>query len=148
MRKNRFAGVHHAQQIGVDDVGPRLGRLLHKRSDGSRNRSGADQNIYFPVMDAHAIDGRVHLLKIGDIGANAERVAAGVFDLQMRQVQLRLAARQQRHSISGSRKSDRQPFADAASGSSDEHTGVGQSFHRADTFQSTLVQRGHGCAPQ
>ena len=106
----------------------------------------ANQNIDFAVVDAHAVDGCVDLLEVGDIGANAERVAAGVFDLQVRQVQFGFAARQQRHAISRGRKPDRQPLADASSGSRNEHTGIGQSFHRADSFQFKLVQRGTGSA--
>ena len=47
----------------------------------------------------------------------------------MRQVQLGLAARQQRDAISRGGKTDRQALTDASSGSRDEHTGVGQSFH-------------------
>ena len=129
MRKNGLAGMHHAQQVGVDGVHPGLGGLVDKRSDGPGNRGGANQNIHFAIVDPHAVDGRVDLLEVGDIGADAQRVAAGVLDFQMRQVQFRLAAREQRHTIPGGGKSDGQSFADASSGSRDKHTGVGQSFH-------------------
>ena len=122
--------------------GPGLGRLFYKGSDRAWNRGGADQNIHFAIMDAHAIDGGVHLLEVGDVGANAERIAAGVLDLQVRQIQFSLAASQQRHAISGGGKADRQPLADASTGPGDEHTGIGQSFHRADSFQFRLVQCG------
>jgi hypothetical protein len=83
-------------------------------------------------MDTHAVYGRADLLEVRDVGANAQGVAAGVFDLQVRQVQLGLAARQQSYPIPGGGKPDRQPLADASSGSRNKHTGVGQSFHRAD----------------
>ncbi len=141
MRENGLARVHDAEQVGLNGVDPRFGRLIYKWSDGARNSSGADQHIHFAVMDAHAVDGGIDLLEVGDVGSNAERVAAGVFDLQVRQVQLGFAARQQRHAISRCRKPDRQPLADASPGSRNKHTGVGQSFHRADSFQFTLVQR-------
>ena len=97
-------------------------------------------------MHAHPVDGGVDLFEVGDVGSNAERVAAGVFDFQVRQVQLGFAARQQRHAISRCRKPDRQPLADASPGSRNKHTGVGQSVHRADSFQFTLVQRENGCS--
>ena len=83
----------------------------------------------FAIVDAHAIDGRAHLLEVGDVGADAQRVSTGMLDFQMRQVQFGFAAREQRHAISRLREPERQTFADASSGPRYQHTGVGQSVH-------------------
>ena len=37
MRKNGFAGVHDAEQVGLNGVDPRFGRLIYKGSDGAGN---------------------------------------------------------------------------------------------------------------
>ena len=58
-------------------------------------------------------------------------VASGVFDFQVRQVQFRFAARQQRHTIPSGRKADRQTFTDATSRARDENAGILHSVHLA-----------------
>jgi hypothetical protein len=88
----------------MDGVDPSLRGLIYKRSDGAWNGGGANQNVDFAIVDAHAVDGCVHLFEIGNVGADSQRVASGVLDFQMRQVQFSLAAREQRHAISGGRE--------------------------------------------
>jgi hypothetical protein len=64
------------------------------------------------------------LLEIGDVCADTEGVASGMFDFQMGKIQLRFTASKQAHSIAGGRKPDRQPLADASSRTCHEHTGI------------------------
>jgi hypothetical protein len=91
-------------------------------------------------VDAHAIHGRVDLLEIGDVGSNAEGVAAGVLDLQMRQVQLGFASGEQADPVAGRGETDRQSLSDSTARSRDKHAGIGQSGHARESFQFTLVQ--------
>jgi hypothetical protein len=75
------------------------------------------------------------LFEVGNVGSDAKGVASGVFDFQMRQVQLSLAARKQRDAIPGGREPERQTFSDTSPGSSYEHTGIGQRIHRGRFLQ-------------
>jgi hypothetical protein len=75
-------------------------------------------------MHAHPIHRGIDLLEIGDIGADAKGIAAGVFDFQMRQIQFRLAASKQAYSIAGGRKPDRQPLTDASARTRYEHADI------------------------
>jgi hypothetical protein len=56
------------------------------------NAGGTDQNIYWLLKgNVRALNRQRELLSIGNIGANTERIAASLFDFNMRQVKLRLA---------------------------------------------------------
>src|ERR1700683_3079872 len=100
--------------------------MFHEGSDGALNGRGAYQNVDATVVAAHAVNGGVELLEIRDVGANAQGVAAGMLNLQMRPIQLRLAAGQQSHLGSSGSESEGQPFADATSSARDQHTRVRQ----------------------
>ena len=104
VRQNRLAGVHHTEKIDVNCFGPGFGRLFQKRSDRALDGRRAYQNVDSSVVPAHAVDSGVELLEIRDIGADAQCVAAGMLDLEMRQIELGLAAGKQTHLGSGSRE--------------------------------------------
>ena len=65
-------------------------------------------------MRAHAIDGGRHLLKIPNIGANAKRDAASVFDFKVRKIEFGFAARNQSYSRSLVGKSNCEPLPDTS----------------------------------
>jgi hypothetical protein len=65
-------------------------------------------------VDAHPLHCGADLLVIAHIGANAQRGASGVLDLQVAQVQFCLASRQQSHSGAALGESDGQAFPDSA----------------------------------
>ena len=73
-------------------------------------------------MHPHAVYGGADLLEIADIGAESQRRAAGVLNLEFGQIQLRLAARQQAHARAGGGEAQREALADAPAASGDQHS--------------------------
>ena len=80
-----------------------------------------DQHVQPAEYRAHAVRRRLHLFQIAHVGADPQRVAAGLLDLQFRQVEFGLAARQQSDPRARLRESHREPFPDSASGAGDQH---------------------------
>ena len=94
LRQYRPAGVHYSHQVGLDGFGPGTRLHLHQRSYGSLNGGRRDQYIHAAEDPAHTLHRRAHLVVVAHVRPDAQRHAAGVLDLQLRQVQLGLAARQ------------------------------------------------------
>ena len=93
-----------------------------------------NQNLDLAVMHTSSIHCRIHLFKIGDIGAKPQRIAARMLDLKMRQIEFSLAAGQQRYPITRRCEADCQPLADTSSGARHQNAGIGQSLHRLFSF--------------
>jgi len=75
-------------------------------------------------MDAHAVDRGGHLLKIRYVGANAQGASAGMFNLEVGQVEFSLTPGEESDAGFRGCKSDRQPLPDSASGTGYKHTRV------------------------
>ena len=81
------------------------------------------------VMAVHPapFQGGGDLFVIADVGAHAQGRAALMFDLQMTQIELGFAARQQPHASALARESDGQAFADSPARAGDQY---GDCFER------------------
>lgn len=79
-----------------------------------QNGGGAYQHLHGAAeLDPHALQSGGYLFVITDVGANAERGAARVFDFQVTQVELGFAARDQPDASAFSGESDGQAFANS-----------------------------------
>ena len=122
-RQNRAARIYNAQKICVQGLRPTLQRSLQKSVQRSRNTSRADQHIWnSAIRHADAIDRYGHLLRIGHIAANSQRVAPVLFDLNMCQVEFGFAASDKGESCTEPCEADRQTFPDAPAAAGDQDT--------------------------
>jgi hypothetical protein len=96
----------------------RLG--VDQRANRTLDCGSGNENVHGAKMDPHPVDCGANLLKIPDIGPESQGRAARVLDLELGQIQLRLAARQQAHTRAGGGKTQRQALADAPAASRDK----------------------------
>src|SRR4051794_17154623 len=94
MRHDCTARIGHPKQVRLQRFEPLLRRSFNEWTNGAENTRCADCNVDMAEVDPHAIDGRVDLLKIANVGADAERVASAMFDFKMRRVEFSFAAGQ------------------------------------------------------
>ena len=77
------------------------------------------------------------LLDIPNVGAKAMRHAAGVLDLELGEVEFRLAAAEESDAKPGARETDRQPFPDSPPRAGD------QRGHMLVRVQMRILPPGH-----
>src|SRR5262249_51865167 len=99
------------------------------RPDRPLNSSRGDQHVESAKDRPNPVGGGLHLLEIAHVGANAERVAAGLLDFQFGQVQFGLASREQSDSGAGLRKADREPLPDSPPGAGNQYALVSNRRH-------------------
>jgi hypothetical protein len=116
--------------------------LVEKRSDGALNGGRANQDVDTSEVAAHAVDRGVDLLEIRDVGADAKRVAAGMFNFEMREVQFCFAAGEQPDFGACSSESKGQPFADTTAGAGYQNTCIGQRMHMPSNLR--YIKNGTG----
>lgn len=121
LRQHRLAGVDYSHQVDFHSFRPLARFGADQRSDGALNSGGRNQNVHRTHLDPHPVNGSADLLEIPHVGAEPERGAAGMLDLELSQVQLRLTARQKSYARSGGGKAQGQALADASAASGDEH---------------------------
>jgi hypothetical protein len=80
-----------------------------------------DQDMHAAELNGQPFDSRNNLFVIPHIGPQALRHAAGMLNLELSQVKLGLASRQQADSCPARRKTDGQPLSDASAGSGDQN---------------------------
>ena len=112
LRQDGPAGVHGAHQVGLDSLGPGARLDVHQHADGPLNGSRRDQHVDAAEDRAHTLHRGAHLLIIAHVGADTQRRASGVLDLQLGQIQLGLAASQQADTRAFRGESDGQALAD------------------------------------
>jgi len=128
LREDGAASIQNANQVGLDHFVPGFRGRFDEGPDGSQGRRGAYQHLgRIAELHPHPLQGCGYLFVIADIGAHAQGRAASVFDLQMAQVELGFAARQQSHARTFPRESDGQAFADSAARAGDQY---GDCFER------------------
>ena len=125
--QRRPARVHGADEIGLDGLVPGFRLRGKKWSDGPLYPGRGDQYVEPAEDGAHAVGRRLQLLQVADVGADAERVSAGLFDFELRQVEFGLTARQQPHARAGFGEPHRQTFPDAPPGAGDQNALVPES---------------------
>ena len=101
-----------SQKVRLHHVGP-AGRAVRERPDGPEHGCRADGDLHVAKVDPHTVNAGVHLLIVAHVGADAQSVSTGMFDFELSQIQLGLAARQQPDARALRRKADRQPLPDS-----------------------------------
>ena len=106
------AGVYNAEEIGSEGLGPGAGGGVEEGVERAGDGGGADHHIDGSTKDdASAIDGKGKLLGVGDVGADAERISAGLFDFDVSQIDLSFIAADESNPGPSAREAESEAFA-------------------------------------
>jgi hypothetical protein len=112
--------MRHTEKIDLDRFGPAIHVCVNEGTDRSQHAGAADEHVSGSELPSHALHGRLHLLTVAHVGKDAQRASAGVFNLELGDVEFRLASRQKSHAGAGGSEAHSEAFADSTARPGDE----------------------------
>ena len=92
VRQDRAGSVNGALQVGLERIEPVLHVGFGKRPNGPLNAGGVHQHMDRAVVSLHSLYRRSYLFVVADIAPQPQRLAAGVFNFELRKIEFRFAA--------------------------------------------------------
>jgi hypothetical protein len=119
-RQHGPAGIHDADHVSIEDLFPVLRLVADERTDRAENGRVGNEDMDIADQGSQAIDSGGELAEIADVGAQTMRNSAGVFDLQLGNVQFALVSSEKADFDAGVSKSDGEALANSAPGACDQ----------------------------